>query len=47
MTTALQCINSLKPYTLVGLKPGIFCSVGRRDGNFAMPPGLLGHIFIM
>jgi hypothetical protein len=28
MTTALQCMNSQKPYTLVGFEPGIFCSVG-------------------
>jgi hypothetical protein len=28
MTTALQCINSLKPYTLAGFEPWIFCSVG-------------------
>jgi hypothetical protein len=31
MTTALQCIPSLKPYTLAGFEPGIFCSVGGRD----------------
>jgi hypothetical protein len=28
MTTALQCINSLKPYTLAGFEHRIFCSVG-------------------
>jgi hypothetical protein len=38
MTTALQCVNSLKPYTLAGFKPGIFCSVGGRDDHYATPP---------
>jgi hypothetical protein len=28
MTTALQFINSRKPYTLAGFEPGIFSSVG-------------------
>jgi hypothetical protein len=37
MTTALQCINSLKPHTLAGFKPGIFCSVGGRDDHYATP----------
>jgi hypothetical protein len=39
MTIALQCINSYKPYTLAGFKPGIFCSVGGRDDHYATPPG--------
>jgi hypothetical protein len=38
MTTALQCINSLKPYTLAGFEPGIFSSVGGRDDRYATPP---------
>jgi hypothetical protein len=38
MTTALQCINSLKPYTLAGFEPGIFCSVGGPDDHYATPP---------
>jgi hypothetical protein len=39
LTTTLQCINSQKPYTLAGFKPGIFCSVGGRDDHYATPPG--------
>jgi hypothetical protein len=39
MTTALQCINSKKPYTLAGFKPVFFCSVGGRDGHYTTPPG--------
>jgi hypothetical protein len=39
MITALQCINSLKPYTLAAFKPGIFCSIGGRDDPYATPPG--------
>jgi hypothetical protein len=30
MTTALQCMNSLKPCTLEGFEPDIFYSVGGR-----------------
>jgi hypothetical protein len=37
MTTALQCINSYKPFTLAGFELGIFCSVGGRDDHFATP----------
>jgi hypothetical protein len=37
MTTALQFINSYKPYTLAGIEPGIFCSVGGRDDHYATP----------
>jgi hypothetical protein len=40
MTTALQCINSLKPFTLAGFEPGIFCSLGGCDDYYTTPPGL-------
>jgi hypothetical protein len=39
MTTALQCINSKRPYTLTGFEPGIFCSVGGRDDHYTTPQG--------
>jgi hypothetical protein len=39
MTTALQCINSKKPYTFVGFELGIFCSVSGFNDLYAMPPG--------
>jgi hypothetical protein len=35
MTTALQRIDYLKPYTLAGFESGIFCYVGGRDDHFA------------
>jgi hypothetical protein len=41
LTTALQCKNPYKPYTLAGFEPGIFCSVGGRDDQYATPPGNL------
>jgi hypothetical protein len=41
MTSALQCINIWKPYTLEGLEPGILCSWGGRDDHYAMSPGWL------
>jgi hypothetical protein len=49
MTTALQCKNSQKPYTLAGFEPWIFCSEGGRDDHYATPPGqetiiLLFHV---
>jgi hypothetical protein len=28
-----------KPYTLAGFKPGIFCSVGGHNGQYARPQG--------
>jgi hypothetical protein len=28
----------LKPYTLAGFEPGIFCCVGLRDDHYATPP---------
>jgi hypothetical protein len=36
--------NSLKPYTLAGFEPGIFCSVGGRDDHYTTAPGLSVHI---
>jgi hypothetical protein len=36
--TALQCVNSKKPYTQAGFEPGIICSVGGRDDHYATPP---------
>jgi hypothetical protein len=41
MTTALQCINSQKPYTMAGVEPRIFCFVGGRDDHYATPPVVL------
>jgi hypothetical protein len=38
MTTALQCKNFLKSYTLAGFEPGIFCSLEGRDGHSDTPP---------
>jgi hypothetical protein len=35
LTTSLQFIKSLKPYTLAGFEPGIFCSGGGRDDRYA------------
>jgi hypothetical protein len=35
MTTALDCINSPKPYTQAGFEPGTFCSVGGREDHAA------------
>jgi hypothetical protein len=37
--TAIYGKNTIKPYTLAGFEPGIFCSVGGRDGRYATPPG--------
>jgi hypothetical protein len=36
-----HCIvyKTLKPYTLAGFEPGLFCSVGGRDGHYATSPG--------
>jgi hypothetical protein len=31
--------RALKPYTLARFEPGFFCSVGRRDDNYATSPG--------
>jgi hypothetical protein len=45
MTTALQCIISIKPYILAGFEPGIFCSVGERDDHYATPPGQLCPVY--
>jgi hypothetical protein len=28
-----------KTYNLVGFEPGLFCSVGWRNNNYATPPG--------
>jgi hypothetical protein len=39
MTTALQCVNSYKPYTLAGFELGIFCSVGGLDDHYTTPHG--------
>jgi hypothetical protein len=37
-TTALQCKKTyLKPYTLAGFEPGIFCYGGGRDDHYATP----------
>jgi hypothetical protein len=38
MTTAVQCIDSSKPYTLAGSEPGILCFVGGGDDHYATPP---------
>jgi hypothetical protein len=44
LTTALQCLNTQKPYTLAGFEPWILCFGGRRDDHFATPPGPLGAV---
>jgi hypothetical protein len=31
--TALQCIKSLKPYTLAGFEHTVFCSIGGDDDH--------------
>jgi hypothetical protein len=38
--------KTLKPYTLAGFEPGIFCSVGGRDDHYATPPGLYRKVCI-
>jgi hypothetical protein len=37
----MLCIKALKPYTLAGFKPGIFCSGGGRDDHAAMASRVL------
>jgi hypothetical protein len=43
LTTALQCVKTLKPYALSGFEPGIFCSASGRDDHYATPPGQMGR----
>jgi hypothetical protein len=38
-TSTSMYIISLKSHTMAGFEPGIFFSVGGRDGHYATPPG--------
>jgi hypothetical protein len=45
LTTALQCIRTLIPYTLAGFEPGSSFSVGGRDDHYSTPPWQFWQFF--